>query len=32
MPLQANCINALGKQTKTGAITYVPYRNSKLTR
>ncbi len=27
----ANCINALGKQQKTGAA-YVPYRNSKLTR
>jgi hypothetical protein len=27
----ANCINALGKQQKTG-VAYVPYRNSKLTR
>ncbi|KAL5753244.1 hypothetical protein ACOSQ2_023751 [Xanthoceras sorbifolium] len=27
----ANCINALGKQQKKG-LTYVPYRNSKLTR
>ncbi|KIY99366.1 hypothetical protein MNEG_8594 [Monoraphidium neglectum] len=27
----ANCINALGKNAKTGAA-YVPYRNSKLTR
>ncbi|GAQ83814.1 Kinesin-like protein [Klebsormidium nitens] len=27
----ANCINALGKQGKKG-LSYVPYRNSKLTR
>ena len=28
----ANCINALGKPGASKAASYVPYRNSKLTR
>ena len=28
----ANCINALGKPSASKAASYVPYRNSKLTR
>jgi len=28
----ANCINALGKPNANKAASYVPYRNSKLTR